>query len=327
MDIAQASAEPTLTASTEASVSTPASEPVSTPDPSGASGDPGAQPVTPAYTPNYKYKVHDKEYEFDEFVRGAIKDAESEKKLRELYERSRGLDEIKSKRDKLNDEYQNYRKSSDPIVTQYNNAANYYYKAMEAMEMGNAYNASAYLDRAFSSLGIPEDVLLKHVYNKLNMKDLPPQLQKQYTRNVELEHQNSLLQQQMEQASTQQQQLAVQQRQFELTQTLAKPEIQSISSAFDQSNGKPGSFFQAVWDYAGLHYQRTGEDLTAEQAAQKFIQQFGLRAPVQAPTPQQTVVAPQQVPVIPTAKGGAASPARKKISSLEDIEKEYAQLK
>ena len=39
----------------------------------------------PAYAPNYKFKVKDKELEFDDFVRGAVTSKEHEAKLRDLY--------------------------------------------------------------------------------------------------------------------------------------------------------------------------------------------------------------------------------------------------
>lgn len=324
MDISQAS---------ESNVSTEAV--TSTPDVSNSAPDISAdvpastgEQTPPAYQPNFKYKVHDKEYEFDDFVRGAIKDAESEKKLRELYERSKGLDEIKSKRDKLNEEYTSYKKSAEPVMGIYNNAAVSYQKALEAMKKGDNYGAAMYFDEAFGALGVSEDVLMKHVYNKLQIKDLPPQLQQQYTRMSELERQNFMLQQQMEQAETSRQQLTVQQRQFELQQTLAKPEVTAIQQSFDQRNGQNG-FFSAVWNFAGLHYQRTGVDLSADQAAQMFIEQFGLTAPAAPQVPTQPQVITQgNVPVIPNVKGGGSiNPAKKKVSSIADIEAEYQKLR
>src|SRR5688572_23823320 len=60
-------------------------------------GDLAAQ--TQQYTPNFKFKVLDKEHEIEERFRKLIKDADSEKMIRELHEKSFGIEAIKSQRD------------------------------------------------------------------------------------------------------------------------------------------------------------------------------------------------------------------------------------
>src|SRR5574338_786965 len=57
-------------------------------------------PVPPAFTPNYKYRAALQEKEIEEFWRPLIKDAESEKRVKDALTRLDGFDLVKSSRDK-----------------------------------------------------------------------------------------------------------------------------------------------------------------------------------------------------------------------------------
>jgi hypothetical protein len=70
------------------------------------------------YTPNLTYKVHGTEKEFDDQFRDLVKDRETEQRLRELYEKSEGLDIYKSKVSKYEEESKSYREKLEEYERQ-----------------------------------------------------------------------------------------------------------------------------------------------------------------------------------------------------------------
>lgn len=78
------------------------------------------------YKSNYKYKVKGEEYDVDDFFKPFIKDKESEAKVIDLLTRAKGLEEVsktkeylKSERDKITEEYTEFRKKFAPSVELY----------------------------------------------------------------------------------------------------------------------------------------------------------------------------------------------------------------
>jgi hypothetical protein len=104
--------------------------------------------VPNAYKPNFKFKALGKEMEIDKFLHDAIKDAESEKKIRELYEKAHGLDYIKPMRDRLQEENQ--------ALVQEKQGMDYQLKALSHFVQTD--NMGAF----FQALKIPEDKVLKY---------------------------------------------------------------------------------------------------------------------------------------------------------------------
>ena len=70
-------------AATEVTTQTPAVEGAA--QSTGATTGVQADSTETAYNPNYKFSVMDKEHEIDEWLRPVIKDAEMEKKVKDLY--------------------------------------------------------------------------------------------------------------------------------------------------------------------------------------------------------------------------------------------------
>ena len=74
-DTASAAPETTTTTS-QATTSSDAREGME------SSASAGQAPPVPTYTPNYKFKAYEKEYELDELYRPLIKDADTEAKIK-----------------------------------------------------------------------------------------------------------------------------------------------------------------------------------------------------------------------------------------------------
>lgn len=277
----------------------------------------------PAYQPNYKFKVMDKEHEIDEWLRPAIKSPEHEQKLKEIYEKAFGLDEVKTGREKVREEYKTYRSQVDPTIKTITQASQLYHGGVQALEQGNPRAGVFKMEEAFKQLGINDKVLQQYVFHKLNMEDLPPDRKAEYN-----EYKRTQLEYERTQAQVAQQQeyiqaMAAQTRTAELHQATSRPEVATIVQAFDQRNG-PGSFHDEVIARGQLYWQTRQVDVPAEQLVQEIINKYGLHGSQQAATPQAAQSNPQQpgkVPVIPSAKGSSASPAGRGFESLDDVKK------
>lgn len=293
---------------TQQSTSTPAPEQTqqstSTPTPDSATqtapptgGDPAA-PAVPAWTPNFKFKVMDKEHEIDEFVRGAIKDQDTEKKVKELYEKAYGLDVVKPRFQETRERFKQLNEAHTSVMA-------------GIQELRETYSRGDF-DSFFKKLNIPQEKVLQWIIDKAQYNELPPE-QRQVLdarKNAEqeawdLRKQNQTLEQQYEEAATQARERALQVE-------LVRPDIKAFSEAFDAKGfknreGKPVSFLDAVietGEYAW--YASQGKvDLSPEQAIQEVMARWG--AAVQ-PAQAQPKADPQLIPVNGAA-GGQGAPA------------------
>jgi hypothetical protein len=261
-----------------------------------------------AWNPNFKFKVKDKEMEFDDFVRGSIKDKTQEGKLRELYEKAYGLDEVKASRNNFEQKF----KESD---TKYNQIA------QSLGVLGQHVQNKDYGD-FFSSLNIPKQDIIEYVINELRFQELPQEQrqvieqQRELTRNYDFVHQqNQAMYQQM-------QSMVTQQARNELSVELQKPEVTGVAQMFDARIGKPGAFEQEVIRRGQYYEQVHQQSPTASQLVQEVLSMVG--QPQAAQVNQQAAIVQKQAdkPVIPTFAGGSQkSPTQKMPSSISDLKK------
>jgi hypothetical protein len=277
----------------------------------------GAETPPTVYTPDYKFKAANKEHEIDEWLRPAIKSPEHEKKLKEIYEKAFGIDEIKQGREKAREEYKAYRTQTEPVVQTVTQAAQLYNSAIKAYKDGNSRKATFQLDEAFKHLGIKDEVLQQYVFQKLQAEEMDPREKQHYNHQRELELANAQMQQQMQEQQAYFQQIKVQTRTQELNQATSKPEVASIVQSFDQRNG-PDSFKQEVISRGRMYWEMYQQDKPAHELVQEIINKYGLQAPPQE-APPQAPAAPKDVPVIPVIKGNSGSPAGRQFNSLDDI--------
>lgn len=281
-------------------------------------------PVVPEFVPNFKLKVYDEEKELDDpFLKELIKDAASEKKVKEIAQKYLGFDTVKARHEKTRNEYSEYQQQTKPIVDYYNEASKH-------LKKGD-------LDSFFEQLQIPKDAIYKYAIQKAEEAQLDPQTranmdyQRQVTKQKEyLEGQNQTLQNQ------QQQQLS-QFRAQELNWMLSRPDVQNVAQAFDQRVGRPGAFKQAVIDKGLAHYAATQgkEDLSVEQATSEIMKLLGAvvgptgQAVIPGSAPQQQVQLIQQngqPPIIPNVTGRGTSPVKKQVRSIADLKKRKEEL-
>lgn len=264
-----------------------------------------------AYTPNYKITADNKEYEIPERYRPLMTDAQTEKEIRELFEKAYGLDGVKGRFHQTRDEYRQFKEQVNPLLN-IARELDYYHKKGD-------------LSSYFKTLGFNDEQILKYALQKAEQLELSPDQKRVYDERDSANRQQYMLEQQYQQTQERLQELMVQQRQVELQTVLSRPEINSFVQSFDRRNGQ-GAFAQECIQRGRAHYALTGQDLSPDQVAQEIIKKFEI--PVtqpmsyqQPPTPKH----PAEVPVIPNTGSGSTSPAAKNFKSLDELRKYKAE--
>lgn len=293
----------------EAAPSTPETPPAATPSDVVQAATEAAK-----YEPNYKFTIGDKEHEFDEFLRTAIKDKQTEEQLRQLYTRAHGLDAIKDRHKQT----QEYLKSERAEKEQLQG----FYQELDGFI--NQRDFGAFLERT----GIDKNLVFEWVKQELEYQEMDPNKKYAYDRDREFRKNSYAESARLKHLEQQNQQILTQQRNFELDAALSKPEVAEVLKAFDEvarRNGTP-TFREEVINRGIAKYHVTKQDLPADAVVSEMVKMFGhMVAPKAQPNPQSTP-APQTVvnakpPVIPHVGGGNTSPVERQVRSLDDLEK------
>ena len=250
-----------------------------------------------------------------------IKDAETEKKLRDLYERAHGIDFVKQQRDKIRNEFQSVKQQHDPLVA-------------ELSQVGKFLQNKDF-NSFFGKFNIPKEAIVQWVADELNFQQLPQdQRQKlEAARTVQeraysLEQENQTLKQQYEQHQ-------VATLDSQIKQVMAHPQVVEGMSIFDVRFGHLGAFQEEMIRRGDYYYQTTGKLVPPDVIAVEVMKMSGLwnETPGQQAAPQQSaapqvVEAPQAKPVIKNiaAKSSGASPVKKTYKSMEELKERYKQL-
>lgn len=273
-------------------------------------------PLQTQYTPNFKFKVMEKELEVPELLRAVIKDAESEKQVREILEKAYGIDYVKNDRESIKNEYKTVKEKHTALVS-----------GLE--ELDQIYQRGD-LDMFFQKLEIPESVLQKYVLEKLQYKELKPEQQQAYNTYQELQRQKYSIETENQRLKEEHQRVLVERRTHELETQLSKPDIAPIVQAFDAKYGQ-GSFKQEVVKEGQYNWHINNKDLSAEQLVQQLIDRNRWMSQSSEPQGIQTQVNPQvqqvvqrrEAPVIPVVKATGNSPAQRSFKSTEDLRSAY----
>lgn len=263
----------------------------------------------PQYQPNFKFKSYDKEAEFDEFVRPLVKDKDTEEKLRDLYTKAYGLEPMKQKYTKLQEEHA-------PLKTKYDTLYGNVNRLGQFLEKGD-------LDNFFQGVGVKEDQIYKWALHKLQMQEMPPEQRQAYQELSERRRNETLMAEQYALTQAELQKLQTQQRMFELDQNLSRQDLKPMIDAYESKVGQPGAFRQEVIRHAQLVFKESGQDLSATDAINQVLERYKPFLQMQAsnpmgqPSPQ--VQSQSRAPVIPNVTGRSTSPAAKQVRSLDDI--------
>lgn len=286
-------------------------------------GGEAQQPQALAYTPNFRFKFTDSskdethEREFDDFVKGVIKDADTEKKVRELYEKAYGLDYVKPKLAQTREQYKAVQQE--------------YQELQQGLQELSGFMQRGDLDSFFSAIRVPQEKIFQYVLDKLNYQGLSPEQKKAYDESRELQSRAYLQEKRLAEMEASLQQQAVQARTLELESALGNSEVRSIAEQYDARVGRPGAFREEVIRRGQMAYFSTGADIPVSQAIQETLSTVGrlISPQAMAQQGQQTGMsgtAPAQTtqPVIPNVGGGKnVSAVAKQVRSLSDVESIY----
>jgi len=275
------------------------------------------------WKPDYKFKVMDKEHEFDEFIKPIV-NKDNYEKVRDLYEKAYGIDFVKSKKSELENEVNQY-KEIEQKYNQQNQSLGY---------LGSLIKNKDY-HTLFNELKIPDQDVMKYSLDRVQYQDLPPEQKAEYDSNIEAKQRLRNLEMQNQQFQSQVQAQAAQARVAELDNYLSSGQMKELVDSFDQRAGRPGSFKEEVMRRGQLAYYTSGKDLSVKEATEEVVKLFGygLNAQYgnqdgnsgnQQQQMQQQTANVGRKPTIPNVRSGGHSPARKLPTSIEDLKKAAA---
>lgn len=276
-------------------------------------------PPPAAYQVNKKFKVLDKEQEFDDFIASGIKDADSEKKVRELYEKAYGLDHVKQERATEKAARESVEKNFQNLVNEIQQVS------------GHVRNKD--FGRLCSELQINRNDLAAWLVQQHELEEklgtLPEPVRKIYNEHGNLKAQVDTLSQQLEVMKTGTVDSAVQARATELKSSLSEPSVAKFVTDFDTRLGKAGAFEDMVMRHGNNEWQLHQKDLSAKQAVDEVLKILGHQTETPSPvvTPNQSatqkpvVIPAPKATVIPNVGQGSASSAMKRPRSLDELRK------
>lgn len=279
----------------------------------------GSTPVItpPAYTPNYKVSVRKKEYEIPEEFRPLMTDKEKEKKLHDIFTAVHGIDEVKTHRDQLINEFQSYRQQTEPLL--------------HIAQQVDYLKAKGDLGTTLGLLGWTKEDAFKWAIKQAELENLPEDQRRVYDSQREESLKVYELQQKLQDYDQRFQNISVQQRTSELTQAISRSDVAAFAKEFDQRNAQlppdqQTTFKDEVIALGQSYYLRHKVDKPASELVDELMRKYGWQLNQQVENPgmvQQQVQTQQtkQVPVIPNTGSGQVAPVSRKPQSLDDLKK------
>lgn len=279
----------------------------------------------PTYTPNFKYKAALQEKELDAFWHPLIKDADSEKKVKEIFTRADAFDYMKEKLQQRQSEFdslQNDYQTKDQIIN----------KVTSAIQKGD-------LESAFRNIGLNDHQIIQWAAKRVDylqtLNQMPPEQRAAIERQQQAALLNEDYENQLSQMRNELQAQTVQAREVQLDMYLIKPELSQTVQFWDNKMGYNGAFRDMVVEEGKKAWAFENVDINTEQAVARVLQRFGKFIDVQGQQtssnpnqtmPQQNVVNLQQKPVIPSIPGSAKAPIKKQVKSVADIKQRIKDL-
>lgn len=307
-------------------------EGVDNPAPSGEPAE-GGEPAPvvaapPPYQPNLSYKVRNQEKKFDDWLVPVIKDADTEKKVRELHEKAYGLEYVKADRENIQKEHHSLKQDVQQRLQPVFETAQ---QIVHFRDQGN-------LPAVFKLLGVQNQDVFKWALNFANMSPEARQ-QMEQNANTGLEAYGAQRQYQSAEHQAIQQSADFKVREFGMMSKY-DPQVSAAVSDFDQQHGQ-GAFFEQVKRTGLYYYQTQGRDLSVEEAVGEVMKLFGrgqqaaplsvvnggAPSPAAQPNMVSTPQAPTPKPVIPGIQGSGASPVKRVVSSFADVRKRAEELR
>lgn len=285
----------------------------------GASEGGAAEDAAP-FTPNYKFKYavdgqKQGEAEFDDIFKPLVRDADTEKKVRDLYAKAFGLDFVKADRDRIKAEY-------DPIVQNHQ-------KVSSSLQTLGRFVQNKDYGSFFEALKIPQEDVLRYALQVIELHKMDPQQRAVYEQQRSHQQRAFALEMQNQELMQSLQQTSVRTRDTELSTALSGQGVAEAAASFDARTGKSGAFRDLVIQRGQFHALASGVDMPASQVVGEVLAMIGAQvqggnAQGQGKTTQQA--AGEKKPVLPNISGKGTSPARRIVKSTADLRKLASQM-
>ncbi len=296
--------------SSEPVVQAPASAPAEggQPDPAAASGIPAE---TPAFQPNFKYKVDRAEKEIPEMYRALIKDADTEKQVRELFEKTDGFEAIKPRHQQLREKFEEVNQQHTHLT--------------ESLDDLRADYQRGDFDSFFAKLEIPQEKIVDWLVSKVEYEKLPVDQRRILDRNRDADRRAYETERQASQREEMYMGELTRARAYALDVALDRGPAQTAAQAYDARNGE-GSFRNLVIERGEMAWYRSkGQtDLSPEQAIQEALKVIGhdeSAAPGQGAAQSTGNQPAARAATIPNLGGKSSSPVKPKVQTLDDLKK------
>lgn len=294
--------------------------------------EPSEDPVEPAEPAEFsfdgKIKVMDSEVEVPAFLKDAVKDEEAANYVKELVEKSHGLDAVKEKRD-------HFKTQASEWEGKFNETNQELTKTNENLDFLDNLIKTGDMQTFQQYAGINDEAILKRAAEIIQYRELTPTQKAEYDRNIQSRQRQYALEFENQDLRQSQTNSEVQKTSDALDEQLSSS-FSDVASSYDKDNGY-GSFRQEVVKTAMAVEQRTGKSLSPQEAIQLTVRSFGLPLsqapqnpePTQQPAPEvpvnERVVVRDKKPTMTNVKAGNKSPVKPKVKSIEDIRKLAAQ--
>ncbi len=269
----------------------------------------------PTYAPSFKYKHLGEEHDFDEWIKPAIKDHKTELAIKELYEKAKGLEHVKPKYQKVQEEYNQVKSQYEPLVN-------------DLQLLGKALKEKDF-DRVMNTLGVSDDDIFNYVSQKLRYNQLDPDQKAAYDQQRQVKDQAWKLEQENQLLKNQFSQMQLTGLETEMTNTLSDPQVSQVAQAFDTRAGNQGAFKMELARRGDYYWKTQGVYKSPRELAQELLVLMGTvpqTSMASQPAPASQLGAPREKPVIPNISGGSASVVKQKPRSLADLKKIRASL-
>lgn len=288
----------------------------------------GAQAAAAAYEPNFKFRVHNdeeededgEEQEFDEFVRGAIKDKESEDRIRDLYTRAHGLDALKPRHQKLQERF-------STVAQHYGKLHQTVQDILRSRDEGDY---ATFLEKS----GVKVGALAEWLMGQIKLNNMSPEERRPHEELSALRREVAELRRGRGAVEDHSSEAAVSVYEDDFRDALRDPSVKKARKAYDERVGESGAFEEFVLDYGSRYYRKHGKNLRPAKAVRECLKVLGLEssAPSQgaqgAPSQGATgsgaarkVVAQPKTAFLPNTGSSAASATSKKPQSIKDLKK------
>lgn len=244
----------------------------------------GAKETT-EWKPNYSYKVLDEEKQFDERLHGVIKDAETEKYVRDLYTKADGLDSYKKR-------YADLEAQAAQLVGGFN-------KLKEYRDNGDIASLS-------KALGVSNETLIEHVRSVLEEERLPEKDRRQIEESRKNQDRVKALEQRLASLTEEAESSRVDSDLRELEAAIKVPEISKVAIAMKKQGI---DMVEEVLQAGHFEYTKTGKEPSVSSVVNKIAKKYEYLSKL-VPTKQAT---------LPKVNGSNQNAVGKPISSLDEL--------